>query len=230
MNSVRCLFFILPLIIFPRLVHGNEQAPAEDGGGGYLQEAVSVWNSSENEFNHFHKASLWAQQVAKSQSWTGAVISVVKHRLRDFEQARDKESFCPGYHKATEEQREICWLRLVGGVVEFESSFQADEPPFNEGNGSYSVGLLALSTGECQNAPTVRALRDPVRNLICGVNKMAALIAKGHAIDGPENIGAGAYWSTLRPAHRHWDPMRKRWLNLGKKAQIIARTREYKNF
>jgi hypothetical protein len=168
--------------------------------------------------------------VPRSLAWTRTVVEIVRARLREFEQARDVNEFCPGYADATLAQREVCWLRLVGGVVEFESSFRPDEPPFNEGHGVYSVGLLALSTGECPNAPTQKALMDPVQNLICGVNKMAFLIRRGHAIDNPAHSGASAYWSTLRPPHKVWDPQRQRWLNLGKKDQIIARTRSYRKF
>ncbi len=162
-------------------------------------------------------------------SWTRTLISIVQNRIRDFEQARDKETFCPGYASATPAQREVCWLRLVGSVVEFESSFTPDEKPFYEGNGIYSVGLLALSTGECPNAMTTRELMDPVKNLVCGVNKMAMLIARGNAIDSADNGGAAAYWSTLRPPHKAQLPD-GRWVTLGKKDKIIARTRVFKQF
>ena len=178
----------------------------------------------------FHQASLWSRVVKNSLPWTRTVILVVRARIRDLEQARDVESFCPGYRSATPAQREVCWLRLVGGIVEFESSFRPDEPPFYEGNGIYSVGLLALSTGECPNAPTQKALMDPVQNLICGVNKMAFLISRGKSIDSPEHRGASAYWSTLRSPYKVWDKHRQRWLYLGKKDQIIERTKKYKSF
>lgn len=182
------------------------------------------------ELAYFHRASLWAPRVKTSLPWTRTVLSVVRARIKDLEHARDIEQFCPGYSSATSSQREICWLRLVGGVVEFESSFQPDEPPFHEGNGVYSVGLMALSAGECPNAPTQKALMNAVENLICGVNKMAYLVGRGKAIAGPRNEGASAYWSTLRPAHKKWDPVRQRWLYLGKKELIVARTRVFKEF
>lgn len=182
------------------------------------------------ELAQFHKASLWASRAPNSLSWTKTVLAVVSARMSDLDQARDKEVFCPGYSAASLSHRKICWLRLVGGIVEFESSFRADEPPFHEGGGNYSVGLMALSKGECPNAPTEKELLNPVQNLICGVNRMAALIARGNSIENPDNRGASAYWSTLRPAHKRWDPVRQRWLNLGKKALIVARTRTFRNY
>jgi hypothetical protein len=177
----------------------------------------------------YHRASLWARHAAHSEPWTQAVISIIRTRIHDFERAADVEVFCPGYREASARQREICWLRLVGGVVEFESSFKPDEKPFYEGHGVYSVGLLALSTGECKNAMTTRELMDPVKNLICGVNRMAMLIARGRAIDSPEHKGACAYWSTLRPPHKAQLPD-GRWVILGKKNQIIDRTKLYRQF
>jgi hypothetical protein len=178
----------------------------------------------------FHKASLWAKPAPTSLAWTKVVIEVVDKRLRDFELAADKETFCPGYASATLAQRHICWLRVVGGIVEFESSFRPDEPPFHEGNGVYSVGLMALSTGECPNAPDTKGLMDPLKNLVCGVNKMAALIARYKAIDNAEHKGASAYWSTLRPPYQKWDPVRQRWLNLGKQDKIIERSKLFNKF
>lgn len=177
----------------------------------------------------FHQAALWAH-IPHTEAWTQAVVRVIDHRLDEFEAARDKESFCPGYARASRAQREVCWLRLVGGIVEFESGFRPDEPPFNEGNGVYSVGLMALSTGECPNAPTRKALMNPVANLICGVNKMAALIGNAGAIATSEHGGAAAYWSTLRPAHKVWDPRLRRYLHLGKRTEIMERTRGYRNY
>lgn len=180
--------------------------------------------------SYYHRASLWGGSVANSIAWTQTVLTIIRARMSDFEAARDVESFCPDYAGASRAQREVCWLRLIGGVVEFESSFQPSEKPFYEGNGIYSVGLLALSTGECANAPTQEQLMDPVKNLICGVNKMASLIARGRAIYNPEHDGASAYWSTLRPPHRVYDEDRERWLNLGKRNEIIQRTRLYRQF
>ena len=92
------------------------------------------------------------------------------------------------------------------------------------------MGLLALSPGECPNAPSVRALMNPVQNLACGVNKLADLIARGRAIDNARFSGASGYWSTLRPAHKVWDKRRKRYLYLGKKREIAVRTRLFRSF
>ena len=177
----------------------------------------------------FHRAALWAH-VPGSQSWTAVTMKIIAARMPALEAAADKEYFCPGYSQSSTAQKQICWLRLVGGIVEFESSFQPTQPPFHEPGGGVSVGLLALSPGECPNAPSVRALMNPVQNLACGVNMMANLIARGRAIDNARFTGASRYWSTLRPAHKVWDRIRKRYLFLGKKREIAARTRSFRSF
>jgi hypothetical protein len=177
---------------------------------------------------YFHRASLWVK-VANTAPWTAAVLSVVQSRRHDFEQARDVETFCPGYAKATQAQRDICWLRIVGSVVEFESSFRNNAKPFCEGNGVYSVGLLSLSEGECPNAMTLEELTDPAASLICGVNRMAKLINRDHYIESPDNSGASAYWSTLREPYVRKMPD-GRTLHLGKKPQVLERTKQFSRF
>jgi hypothetical protein len=177
---------------------------------------------------YFQRAALWSK-IPNSEAWTAAVLDVVQSRIHDFEQARDVETFCPGYTKASEPQREICWLRLVGSVVEFESSFRNNAKPFCEGNGVYSVGLLSLSAGECPNAMTLEELIDPAKSLTCGVNRMARLINRDHFISSPDDMGASAYWSTLRPAHLK-TMSDGRVLHLGKKDEVIARTKLFNRF
>lgn len=176
----------------------------------------------------YHRGALW-RNIAGTDAWTGTVINLVQNLLPSLEQARDIEAFCPGYRKANQGQRHICWLRLVGSIVEFESSFRPAERPFCEGDGVYSVGLLALSTGECPAAMTVEALQNPVANLTCGLNRMARLIKRDHYIETVNNDGASAYWSTLRRPHVAKLPD-GRVYTLGKRDQVIERTRLFNRF
>jgi hypothetical protein len=177
---------------------------------------------------YYQRAALWSK-VPNSQAWTDAVVQIVESRLSDFEQARDIESFCPGYMVASQPQRNVCWLRLVGSIVEFESSFKPAERPFCEGNAVYSVGLLALSTGECPDAMDIEGLQDPVKNLACGLNRMAKLIHRDHEIEGQDQGGACAYWSTLRTPHTATLSNGKTY-TLGKKDQVIQRTKLFYRF
>ena len=102
-----------------------------------------------------------------------------------------------------------------------------------------SIGLLALSAGECPNAKSPSELKDPNKNLFCGVNRMASLIARDSLIDGSqirngEEVGqakgASAYWSTLKPRHKKFNKRTGKWFQkIGFKAEICAITRNYKN-
>jgi hypothetical protein len=163
----------------------------------------------------------WSQ-LPNTASWTSAVSGVVKANLASFEKAKDRETFCPGYASATLAQRETCWVRMVSAVAEFESNFKPTTI-YKESDGVYSVGLLQLSTGECANAPTIAALKDPVQNLICGTKKMAQLIARYGYVTTPDNRhGAAAYWSTLRA------PYTSGGLHLGKRAEVAKISGVYK--
>lgn len=116
----------------------------------------------------------------------------------------------------------------MAAVSEFESAFKAGDS-FREPDGNYSVGLLALSPNECPNAHTIAQLEQAVPNLVCGTNRMAALIAHDGYIDGPASRrGASSYWSTLRAPYKEWDASRGRYLSLGKKNQILPLVRGYR--
>ncbi|MGZ6404340.1 MAG: hypothetical protein ACXWTJ_22990, partial [Bdellovibrionota bacterium] len=202
--------------------------PPRDFEGGPGLPVPALFGPAGGTPAYYQRASMW-HNVPQSDSWTAAVLAVVQARRHDFEQARDVEAFCPGYAKATEAQRDVCWLRLVGSVVEFESSFKPHERPFCEGNGVYSVGLMALSTGECPDAMTTEQLQDPVANLTCGVNRMAKLIQRDHYIENADDSGACAYWSTLRAPHKA-KLADGRVVTLGKRDEVIARTKQFNKF
>ncbi len=173
------------------------------------------------------------------KAWTNTVLSVIRKRMSDFDQARDAESFCPGYHKAELHERENCWLQLVSFIALKESNYK-QVSSFVESNGVASIGFLALSVGECDafGARTARDLNDPVKNLTCGTNKMAALIARDKMISdtdiGPDLVqrrngrGAAAYWSTLKPKHKVYHKINKRWYTVGFKPLFQEWLKDYK--
>ncbi len=169
--------------------------------------------------------------------WTNTVLSVVRKRMKDFDQARDADTFCPGYHKAELHERENCWVMMIAAIAYKESNYKLISH-FVEGNGVPSIGFLALSAGECPNAPRGADLNDPVKNLTCGTNIMARLIAKDKMISdtdiGPDLVqrrpgrGAAAYWSTLKPKHRVYHRLNKRWYTVGFKHVFVEWLRDYK--
>jgi hypothetical protein len=185
------------------------------------ENAVSTSSTSRKEPSPeaLNRALAWGLQ---KKAWSDLVRGIVRARRLSFEKARDKETFCPGYARASRAEQENCFVALVAAIVKLESNFRP-AAVFREPNGTDSVGLLMLSPGECRNARTLAALKDPVQNLICGTNRMALLIERHGYISGPPNKrGAAAYWSTLRPPYTYGR------YKLGKKQQIRALTRHYK--
>ena len=174
--------------------------------------------------DRFHAATVWSH-VQGSERWSEILHAHVRAHMGEFERARDVESFCPGYKLANREHREICWLRLVSSIVKYECGFNPRKT-LREKNGSLSVGMLSLTVGECVNAPTVESLKDPAKNLSCGVGMMARMIARAGFIEGPASArGAAAYWSVLRPPYSS-----DQYDNLGKRPLIIAQTKRYKQY
>lgn len=172
-------------------------------------------------------APAWGH-APERRAWANAVLGVVRSRMGELDRARDVEIFCPGYRASGPAHRQNCWLLLVAAITKFESGFKP-ATSFREPDGKYSVGLLALSPGECPNAPTMNSLMAAVPNLMCGVGKLASLVGRHGYIDGPANArGASRYWSTLRAPYKRWDPSRNRYLNLGKRNLILPLVRGYR--
>lgn len=169
----------------------------------------------------------WGAAIAR-RPWTEAVRNVVRVHLAQFERAADRNEFCPGYDEANRHERVNCWVMLVAAVSFYESDFLPGTK-YLESNGKYSVGLLALTAGECPMARDVQMLQDPVLNLTCGTAIMARAIGRDGYVNGPaERRGAAAYWSSLRNPYRQWSERHQRYLSLGKKPLILPMVRGYR--
>jgi hypothetical protein len=150
--------------------------------------------------NSVYSAAVWPD-TAETRKWTQTALLEIQKNMSRLDEARDIQEFCPNYHSVDQQHKEICWLRIIGGVVKFESGFNASDT-FKEANGTYSVGLLALSPHECDGASSLSALKNPISNLSCGIGMMAQLVADAGSIGGSgDTHGAAAYWSTLRLSH-----------------------------
>lgn len=193
---------------------------------------LSPTRSEQEELSDEQKlyaAALWAK-VPEGNHWTSLVIAATREHLDKLETARDLNDWCPGYFQASEHQREVCWLRLFGGLVKFESNFKGGDK-FHEGGGVWSIGLMALSPNECKGYETEELLKKPILNLRCGIGKFARLVERDGYIDGPERSrGAAAYWSTLRAPYTKPRPNGDGHYNLGKKNEIRVFTTVFRNF
>ncbi len=176
-----------------------------------------------------YSAALWSK-VPEGNYWTSLVVASIREFLPSLERARDINDWCPGYWNASEHHREVCWLRLIGGIVKLESSFKPDDK-FREPSGAWSVGLLALSPKECKRYETVEMLQKPLLNLSCGIGMLARFVERDGYLHGPkEALGASKYWSTLRTPYTQRKPDGKGYYKLGKKPEIQAFTTSYRNY
>jgi hypothetical protein len=178
----------------------------------------------------FYPAAVWAGAAnvsnAESRAWTAVVVAAMEKNLSLLNQAKDVNDFCPGYASAATDQQVVCWLRIVGGVVEYESSFDPNSIFKEPDSGEDSIGLLSLSTTDCPAENTIADLENPVSNLACGMQIMMRLISRDGYISGPDSErGAAAYWSTLRAPYSSG-----KLKDLGKKPEIESIAKDYQNY
>jgi len=207
---------------------------------------ISVLRTEQQEQSNeekLYKAALWAN-VKDANYWTSLVVAAIRHELPRLEKAKDINEWCPAYWSASDHHKEVCWLRILGGLVKTESSFKPETKFYEADMKKYSVGMMALSPpNECRNYDTVELLQNPLLNLACGIGKFAGLIERDGVIYGKtivtnprtkkkeeKFLGPSAYWSTMRPPYK-----RKRFdgsccFNLGKMNEITAFTKQYRNY
>lgn len=170
----------------------------------------------------YDKAALWHGHTNQSLAWTTAAIELLRDHWSQLSKASDIGQFCPGYSSATKKQQEICWLRIIGGIVQFESSFRP-AAKFREANGVWSVGLMAMSIGQCPGGPnTIAGLQQALPNLKCGITDFAKWTGEGGSVSSVH--GAARNWSTLR------NPYTANGLHIGKKQQIQSIAMVYKRY
>ncbi len=181
-------------------------------------------------------AAVWGSSPARD-TWTETSLAVIRDRMDDLKKAGDVEDFCPGFAEASEQQKEVCWLRIVGAMAKYESNFKTSDMFMMDDGTAAAVGLLGIEEGTCKNAPSRKELVDPSLNLECGINTIADLLVKGRAITRikrsktggpdyrePKIIYPSDVWSTLRLPYVHGK------YKLGHRDNIIAISKQYKNF
>lgn len=179
--------------------------------------------SHEEEMKSFYKAAIWTRK-SNANFWTDVTLAEIRANRSLMEKATDVEKFCPGYDDVSPRLKQICWLRIIGAMVFFETTLNPTES-FLEPDGKVSAGLMQLSPSECSVAHSTELLKNPVLNLSCGIRMMARLIARDGKITGPEGKrGASQYWSVLRA------PYESHGYKLGRLEKILPLTREYSKY
>jgi len=166
--------------------------------------------------------AVW-DHVSGSEAWTQAVLTELSLRRSRLEAGRDIDDFCPGYEKASEYERDTCWLRIVSAMARFESDFHP-AATYVESSGRTSVGLLMMDPEHCPAAPTIEKLEDPVANIQCALPRLELLVSRDGVLSGDGNKGGAAYWSVLRAPYSQGN------LFLGRKPHIQLFTRSYRAY
>jgi len=155
-------------------------------------------------------AAQWGRS-AERDAWTVAVLAEVRAGAgriwaASF-QPSDIGDFCPGYAKATEEERQAFWGGLVSAIAAQETRGFDPRAEFTERDGTVSVGLLQLTPPEPSRYDcgflTEGNVREAIPNLRCGVRILAYQVER----DGV--IASGTDAATARGAARYWGPMRR---------------------
>ncbi len=137
-------------------------------------------------WDHAPKASEWTQealqQVAEHDTeLTGTV-------------PQDIEVYCPGYAKASKDERRAFWVGLLSATAKYESGFNAAAVG---GKGRY-VGLMQISLPTAKHygceATSINSLKDGAANLSCAVDIVAPHVAADGMVAGQGNRGIARDW------------------------------------
>lgn len=159
-----------------------------------------------------------------------------KNEVSNMEQLNfnDKATFCPKYDSLSKAGKLDFWASLVAVMGIYESGNKPNKAYAEGGHlsGITSVGILQMSYGSARQGVYQRNgcqlsspadLKDPRKNIRCGLAAMKHLVGKDGAITRDKSRGAASYWSVLRKPYRH------NGMNLGKRPQIVAQLKSVKS-
>lgn len=137
-------------------------------------------------WDHAPKASEWTKEAllqvaAHDSELTGTVPD-------------DIEVYCPGYAKASRDERRAFWVGLLSATAKYESGFNAAAVG---GKGRY-VGLMQISLPTAKHygceANSTAELKDGSANLSCAVDIVAPHVARDGMVAGKGNRGIARDW------------------------------------
>jgi hypothetical protein len=134
--------------------------------------------------------------AAKAAEWTAeALAQVADHdaQLTDVI-PKDIETYCPGYAKASLEERRAFWVAALSATAKYESGFNAKALGLN---GRY-VGLMQISLATARHsgceATTTASLKNGAANLSCAIDIIAPRVAADGMVAGAGNKGIARDW------------------------------------
>lgn len=157
-------------------------------------------------WDHLPGTEAWTVSTLQALRGHGAALALTV--------PQDIDTFCPGYRKATMEDRRAFWAGLLSSIAKYESTWN----PAAKGGGGRWIGLMQIAPRTAQAydcaAQDREELQDGSANLSCAVRIAASQVARDDAI---VSDGSGGW----RGIARDWAPMR----SADKRAEIAGWTR-----
>ncbi len=139
--------------------------------------------------------------------WTTAALVAVAEKDQVLAQRvpRDIGTWCPGYEKASLNERRAFWVGLMSALAKHESTWN----PRASGGGGRWIGLLQIAPGTARghdcDASSVGALKDGSANLTCAVEILSLDVARDGMVAGGGGQGLGRDWAPFRAASKRAD-------------------------
>lgn len=168
-----------------------------------LSESGSKINtSSKATFNSNYYCEEFSVVPPTSRNWREIVFSEITRQKNpiffDPKPQSDLVKFCPNFLNLTDDEKKLIWLRVVDGMVFFESSCK----PAAVAQGPYGTayGLMQLHAGR-ENDYSRNCRRNDSksahRSLACGIAMVHDQLDQTDTL-----FFAASYWEVLRPKGR----------------------------
>ncbi len=134
--------------------------------------------------------------AAKAAEWTAEALAQVAEHDAELTHLipKDIEVYCPGYAKASAEDRRAFWVSVLSATAKYESGFNAKAVGLH---GRY-VGLMQITLATARHsgcdATTTATLKDGKANLSCAIDIVAPRVAADGMVAGDGNKGIARDW------------------------------------
>ena len=134
--------------------------------------------------------------AAEAAEWTAEALAQVAEHDAELTHLipKDIEVYCPGYAKASTEDRRAFWVAIISATAKYESGFNAKAVGLH---GRY-VGLMQISLATARHsgcdATTTASLKDGNANLTCAIDIVAPRVAADGMVAGDGNKGIARDW------------------------------------
>lgn len=143
----------------------------------------------------------------EATAWTVrslAVVAANDDALAD-QVPSDIATFCPGYSKASVDDRRAFWAGLVSATAKHESTWN----PKAAGGGGRWIGLMQIAPQTARaykcEAQSSAALKNGEANLACAIRIMSAQVDRDGVVAGGGARGIGRDWAPFRSASKRAD-------------------------